>query len=59
MDDDPKQLARALIAIHGEYALNVAQRAANNVRQLGLVKALEDWNRVVAEIKRIQQTDSG
>jgi hypothetical protein len=35
----------------------VAQRAVDNVRQLGRVRALDHWTRVVAEIKRIQKTD--
>jgi hypothetical protein len=53
VDDDPKHLARTLIAIHGEHALNVALRAVDNVRQLGRLRALDDWTWVVAEIKRI------
>jgi hypothetical protein len=57
MEDDPERLARSLVAIHGAYALSVAQRAVDNVRQLGRLKALDYWNRVVAEIKRIQETD--
>ena len=57
MEDDPKHLARAIIAIHGAYALSVAQRSVDNVRELGRLKALDHWNRVVAEIKRIQKTD--
>jgi hypothetical protein len=55
MEDDATDLARALIAIHGKYALSVAQRAVDNVRQLGRVKQLDDWTRVVAEIKRMQK----
>jgi hypothetical protein len=57
MEDDPERLARSLVAIHGAYALSVAQRAVDNVRQLGRVRALDHWTRVVAEIKRIQKTD--
>ena len=57
MEDDPTELARALIAIHDAYALSVAQRAVDNVRQLGRVQAVDHWTRVVAEIKRIQKTD--
>jgi hypothetical protein len=57
MEDDPERLARSLVAIHGAYALSVAQRAVDNVRQLGRLKALDHWTRVVAEIKRIQKTD--
>jgi hypothetical protein len=57
MEDDPTEFARALIAIHGAYALSVAQRAVDNVRQLGRVQAVDHWTRVVAEIKRIQKAD--
>jgi hypothetical protein len=57
VEDDPKQLARALIAIHGEHALSVAQRAVDNERQLGRVQAVDHWTRVVAEIKQVQKTD--
>jgi hypothetical protein len=57
VEDDPKHLARAIIAIHGAHARSVAQRSVDNVRQLGRLKALDHWNRVVAEIKRIQKTD--
>jgi hypothetical protein len=55
MEDDPTEFARTLIAIHGAYALSVAQRAVDNVRQLGRLKALDHWTRVVAEIKRLQK----
>jgi hypothetical protein len=57
VEDDPERLARSLVAIHGTYALSVAQRAVDNVRQLGRLKALDHWNRVVAAIKRIQKTE--
>jgi len=57
VEDDPKHLARSIVSIHGAYALSVAQRAMDNVRQLGRLKALDDWSRVVAEIKRNQKTD--
>jgi len=40
-----------------EDGLNVAQRAVDNERQLGRLKAAGGWTRVVAEIKRIQKTD--
>jgi hypothetical protein len=55
MEDDPEHLARSIIAIHGAYALSVAQRAVDNVRQLGRVQAVDHWTRVVAEIRRIQK----
>jgi hypothetical protein len=56
VEDDPKHLARTLIAIHGEHARNVAQRAVDSERQLGRLRAVDEWTRVVAEIKRIQKT---
>jgi hypothetical protein len=45
-----------LITIHGADALKVAERAAENVRQLGMVKVLDEWNLVIAAIKKIQAT---
>jgi hypothetical protein len=56
MVDTINHLARALITIHGADALKVAERAAENVRQLGMVKVLDEWNLVIAAIKKIQAT---
>jgi hypothetical protein len=56
MVDTANHLARSLITIHGADALKVAERAAENVRQLGLAKALDEWLLVIAAIKKLQKT---
>jgi hypothetical protein len=55
MTDVTNALARSLIAIHGTGALEIAERAAENVRQLHLAQAqLDEWHRVIAAIKTLQ-----
>jgi hypothetical protein len=41
---------------HREEALAIAERAAENVRQLGMLRQLAEWNRVIAAIKKMQET---
>jgi hypothetical protein len=56
MADVAHALARSLIAAHGAGALAIAERAADNVRQIGMGKAkLEEWKRVIAAIKEMQK----
>jgi hypothetical protein len=57
MPDVTNALARSLIAIHGTAALEIAERAAENVKQLQLAQAkLDEWNRVIAAIRKFQNT---
>jgi hypothetical protein len=56
MVDQINHLVQSLITIHGADALKVAEHAAANVRKLGMVKALDEWNLVIAAIKKIQVT---
>jgi len=48
------RMARSLIAIHGTGALAVAERAAANVRQLGMKEAERMWGAVAAAIRSIE-----
>jgi hypothetical protein len=54
--DVTNHLARSLIKIHGTEALALAERAAENVRQLGMSRQLTEWNRVIAAIKKMLET---
>jgi hypothetical protein len=51
--DVVNHLARALVNHHGEKALAIAERAAENVRQLGMDRQLAEWNQVIDAIKKI------
>lgn len=53
-ETEAHRTARSLIASHGDGAILVAERAANNVRTLGLVEKLKFWNAVAAAIRVIQ-----
>jgi hypothetical protein len=53
--DVTNHLARSLIEHHGIGALALAERAAENVRQLGMARQLTEWNRVIAAIKKMQE----
>jgi hypothetical protein len=53
--DVTNHLARALVKCHGKDALPLAERAAENVRQLGMPRQLTEWNRVIAAIKKMQE----
>jgi hypothetical protein len=50
--DVANHLARSLIEHPGPDALSLAERAAENVRQLGMKRQLEEWNRVIEAIKK-------
>jgi hypothetical protein len=52
MEETPESVAHSLIASHGPAALGVAERAAKNVRQVGMQDKAEKWNRVVAAVKK-------
>jgi hypothetical protein len=52
----PYHTARSLIAIHGADALEIAERAADNLQRLGKTQRLDELIQVIAEIKRIQKT---
>jgi hypothetical protein len=51
--DVTNHLARSLIEHHGVEALALAERAAENVRQLGMLRQLKEWNRVIDAIKKM------
>jgi hypothetical protein len=53
--DIANHLAVALVAIHGAEAIPVAERAAENIRKLGMTEKQKEWLRVVDAIKRIQR----
>jgi hypothetical protein len=53
--DTTNDLARSLITAHGADAMRIAERAADNVRAIGLAKPLDEWKRAIAELKRIQK----
>ena len=54
MPDVAHALARSLIQIHGSEALAVAERAANNVRQLGMIEKTREWEEVIDIIAAMQ-----
>jgi hypothetical protein len=53
--DVTNHLARSLMKLHGTKALPLAERAAENVRQLGMARQLTEWKRVIAAIKKMQE----
>jgi hypothetical protein len=57
MPDVPNHLARSLIEHHGGEALALAERAAENVRQLGMDRQLAEWNRVIDAIKKMLENE--
>jgi hypothetical protein len=52
----PYRTARSLIAIHGADALEIAERAADNLQRLGKTQRLDEWIQVIAEIQQILKT---
>ncbi len=58
MPDVAHALARSLIALHGSDALAVAERAADNVRQLGMIEKTREWEEVIDIIAAIQSLRS-
>ncbi len=54
MDDSAKSLARALAVVHGTGALNVAERALENVRVLKMLESVEEWERVIVALKAMK-----
>jgi hypothetical protein len=52
--DVTNNLARALIAAHGLDALPIAERAADNVRNVYMTDKTKKWAAVIAAIKEIQ-----
>jgi hypothetical protein len=59
MADIANILALSLIAIHRADALKVAEQAADNVRPFGMATTLDQWNQVIAAIKKIQKSACG
>jgi hypothetical protein len=59
MADIANIVALSLIDIHRADALKVAEHAADNIRPLGMAKTLEQWNQVIAAIKKIQGAAGG
>ena len=53
-DSDARRLATRLIALHGDDALPIAVRAANNSRQVGTPDAVRLWEEVIAAIRSMQ-----
>jgi hypothetical protein len=53
-DSEAWRLATRLIAVHGDAALPIAVRAANNCRQVGMPDALRLWEEVIAAIRSIR-----
>jgi hypothetical protein len=54
MPESEITIARALIVVHGKDAVAAAERAAANVRRLGMVERVAWWERVVKAIKEIE-----
>ena len=54
MPDVTHALARSLIALHGTDALAIAERAAENVRQLNMQTKTKEWQQVIEVIKELQ-----
>lgn len=54
MDDSAKSLARALAVVHGPGALNVAERALENVGVLKMLESVEEWERVIVALKAMK-----
>jgi len=54
MPDVIEHLARALIEAHGDAATNFAEQALTNVRNLGLLDRVAEWERVIATIRAMQ-----
>jgi hypothetical protein len=50
----PIQLARSLIAAHGDNALAVAEKALANVRSLAMQAQIDHWLRIIEAIKIAQ-----
>lgn len=53
-ETDVQRTARSLIACHGSDALRLAERAASNVRTIGMTDKLAFWEAVAAAIRSIQ-----
>jgi hypothetical protein len=51
-------LARTLITLHGSDALSIAERAAGNVRQLGMFDKATEWDGVIDIIAAMQAARS-
>jgi len=58
MPDVAHALARSLISRHGSDAIAVAERAADNVRQLGMIDETREWEKVIDIIAAIQSLKS-
>jgi hypothetical protein len=52
-DSEARRLATRLMALHGNDALPIAVRAANNSRQVGTPDAVRLWEEVIAAIRSI------
>jgi hypothetical protein len=55
MPDVTNALARSLIALHGEQAVVIAERAAENVRMLHMQDKADEWMRVAEAVKTMQE----
>lgn len=53
MEETPERVAHSLIASHGPAALDLAERAARNVLQVGMQDKAEEWTRVVVAVKKM------
>jgi hypothetical protein len=54
MDATANQLARSLIAAHGDEALAIAERALANVRSLTMETNIAHWLTVIEAVKTAQ-----
>jgi hypothetical protein len=50
----PKRLAHSLIAVHGDDAIGVAEKALANVRSLTMQAPTAQWLKVIEAIKTAQ-----
>ncbi len=57
-ENEIASIARALTAAHGADAVAAAERAAANVRRLGMDEKVRWWERVAKTVKEIEAAKS-